>query len=241
MTGVPAEFDAKPGLRRPAANRDAGFSLVEILLVLVLLALLLGGAMAGIRTATKGVERGEAMIDRTNKLRVAQEFLRRQISQALYLPFHIDATSGERTVFEGDHDALTYVSVMPGYLGRGGPYVQHLAFERDRGGYRLVFRHALLNGYEADEDPLDEADPVVLLENIDDAVFEYRALDDRGQLDDWREDWDKPGRAPLLVRVKIAFSRESRMRWPDLVIPILLDPGAGQSGLEPQFFTGGSR
>ncbi|HET9485109.1 MAG TPA: prepilin-type N-terminal cleavage/methylation domain-containing protein [Xanthomonadales bacterium] len=221
------------------SREQSGFSLVEILLVIVLLVLLLGGAMAGIRTATKGVERGEALIDRTNKLRVAQEFLRRQISQALYLPIHTDTTTGERTIFAGESDSVTWVSVMPGYLGHGGAYVQNLKFERADGGLQLVFRHALLNGYKEEDSPLDEAEPVVLLENIDDALIEYRALDDEGKLDDWQEDWDKPGRAPLLVRMRVEFARDTNMRWPALVIPILLDPGAGQSGLEPQFFTGG--
>jgi general secretion pathway protein J len=219
--------------------RARGFSLIEVLLASVLLALLMAGAFAGVRTATRAVDSGEALIDRTNRIRVAQEFVRRQFGQALYAPFASDRGSGERIVFEGERDAVRFVSAMPGYLGHGGPYVQQLSFEREGGERRLLFRHAILNGYDGDDAAVGEGEPVLLLGGIREARFEYRALDDQGELEDWRDDWDKRARAPVMVRVLIEFEPETRMRWPELVVPLVLDPGAGTTALEPSFFTGG--
>jgi general secretion pathway protein J len=226
----------------PAAGRAHGFTLVEVLLALVLLSLLLAGAVAGVRVATRAVDRGEALIDRTNKLRVAQEFLRRELSQSLALSFEQDPSTGEATLFEGDEEQLTFVAPMPGYLGRGGPYVQRLTFEQQDGDLRLLFRHALLNGYKADEDPLDDPDlkPVPLLEHIAEARFEYRSLNDQGELDDWTGEWDKKGRLPLMVRIQLEFVPEERTPWPEMVIPIMLD-GVNPAARDPFYapFSGG--
>ena len=211
-------------MNRRAPQR--GFTLIEVLLAFVLLALLMAGAWGGIRTATKSVQSGEALIERTNKMRVAQEFMRRDLSQALSLALWQDPATGESTIFEGSPDVLTFVAQMPGYLGRGGPYVQRLSFESREGDLQLVFRHAMHNGYKAEDDPLaePEREPVVLLEHISRGSFEYRALDDQGKLGDWTEDWERKGALPLLVRLKIEFAPEAHMTWPELVVPLMLNP-----------------
>ncbi|HET7845406.1 MAG TPA: prepilin-type N-terminal cleavage/methylation domain-containing protein [Xanthomonadales bacterium] len=223
--------------------RSHGFSLLEVLLALVLLGLLMAGALTGIRTATRSLESGESLIERTNKIRVAQEFLRRQISNALALPFEVKQPTGEPVVMLGERDELTWVSGMPGHMSRGGAYVQRLTFERGNNGTQLVFRHAIpkpVTERSPGDDLFEDAErePVILLEHIRSARFEYRALDDRGRLGDWKDDWDMPGRSPLLVRVEIEFDRESRLAWPEFVVPLMIDPGAITTALEPTFFMG---
>ena len=204
---------------------QSGFTLMEVLLALVLLAMLMGGAFAAMRASTRAVESGEKLIDRTNKIRVAQEFIRREISQSMALAVDTDTSTGEIRLLEGDGEQITFVAPMPGYLGRGGAYVQRLTFEDTEGGLSLVFRHAMHNGYKPEDRPLEDPDvePVVLLENIRDASFEYRSLDDQGKLGDWEEEWDEKSRLPLLVRVNIEFVPEAQMLWPELVIPLMLE------------------
>jgi general secretion pathway protein J len=217
--------------------RARGFTLIEVLLSILLLALLTAAAYGAIRTATRAVDRGEALIDRTNKLRVAQEFLRRQLSQALAVPFDRDTTSGQVTSFRGERDRIMWVSTMPGYLGHGGAYVQEIALERGDNGTALVFRHALLNGFELKDGFPDKPGPVTLLEHIGDGRFEFRGLDSNGKLDDWDDEWDKPGPLPLLLRVQLDFERDAQMSWPELVVPLMVDAGAGSAAQEPSFFT----
>ena len=226
---------------RRAIDRN-GFTLIEVLLALTLLALLMAGAFASIHASTRAVDSGEKLIDRTNKLRVAQEFLRRELSQAQALVIEQDPTTGETVLFEGDAETLRFVAPMPGYLGRGGPYVQQLSFEQQDGDLRLLFRHAMHNGYDADEEPLEDPElvPVVLLEHIARARFEYRALDDTGKLDDWKDEWDKRGRMPLLVRISIEFEEHANQAWPEMVVPLMID--SASSPLRDPFmapFTGG--
>lgn len=217
-------------------NRARGFTLIEILLALMLLAMLMAGAYAGIRTATRAAHAGQTQIDRTNKLRVTQEFLRRELSQTLALPYEKES-DGKLTVFAGKPDIITFVGPMPGYLGHGGPYVQQIALERDVGTRKLTFRHMLYNGYTKDgHDKVDSVDPVVLLENIDDATFEYRGLDEAGKMSDWEDEWKRANIAPAMVRVKLRFTRGYAQAWPELVIPLMVDPSA--AGTSPTFGAG---
>lgn len=202
--------------------RARGFTLVELLLAILLLGLLMAGAWAGITTATKATRSGEALIDRTSRVRVAQEFIRRQIRNALALPYVVDKSTGETRTFEGDADVMRFVAPMPGYLSRGGAYLQTLELRSGRGGGReLVFAHELLNGYDPDKPREAERDPVILIEGIRRATFEYRGLDETGKLGDWEDEWDEPGSQPVLVRMKFDMDERSGYVWPEIVVPVL--------------------
>ena len=221
---------------RGSGGVQGGFSLLEILLALVLLALLMTAAYTGFRASNRAVVRGEAAIDATNKVRVTQQLLRRQIGQALALAFDQDRGTSVPVLIEGDSEGLTFVSALPGYLGQGGAYVQRVELDSgEGGGERLLFRHALLNGFDpAESEPFEEK-PVVLLERISELSIEYRGLDDAGKLDDWTDEWEKSDRLPLLVRIGIEFEEGANLRWPSLVIPLRLggDAVVGGSALGP--------
>lgn len=217
--------------------RNRGFTLVELLLSIMLLAMLMAGAWAGISTATKAAQRGEALIDRTNRVRVAQEFIRRQIRNALALPYVVDKGTGETRTFEGEQDFLRFIAPMPGYLSHGGAYVQTLSLRPARGGgEELVFAHELLNGYDPDEPRDPEREPVVLIEGIRSATFEYRGLDDSGKLGDWQDEWSAPGAQPVLVRLHLEMDRDSGYVWPDIVVPVLAN--SANAGFYDPFYGG---
>ncbi|PIV32751.1 MAG: hypothetical protein COS34_11485 [Lysobacterales bacterium CG02_land_8_20_14_3_00_62_12] len=207
-----------------------GFTLVELLLTTLLLALLMAGAFAGISTANKAVISGEALIDRTNRVRVAQEFLRRQLRNALALSYPVDSTNGETRMFEGDADTLRFVSTMPGYLSHGGAYVQSLSIKSGRGGRELLFAFQLLNGFgdEHANRHSEEADrePELLIENIRSGGFEYRGIDDTGKMSDWTEKWENPLQLPAAVRLKLTMDADSRYVWPDIEVAVLANASA---------------
>ena len=207
---------------------SAGFTLIEVMLAIVLLALLLAGTWGAIRTAVHAMHSGEAAIDRTNRLRVAEEFMRRQISRILPLAYDTDQNTGTNFVFEGTGNFMRFVAPMPGYLSKGGAYVQTLRLVNDRGGGKaLVFTDSMLNGFDPDQDsPSNE--PAVLLDQIRDGVFEYRTLDDQGELTDWSDQWQDPSVTPVMVRIRIAMRPEARIEFPDMEIPLMLDVGASR-------------
>ena len=205
-----------------------GFTLLEVMLAIMLLAVLLAGTYGAIRTAVRAMHSGELAIDRTNRLRVAQEFMRHQISRAMPLAFAQDESTGTNIIFEGDASQMRFVAPMPGYLSKGGPYVQTLTFEgRGRGGKQLVFTDEMLNGFDFDAKDA-KMEPAVLVDQIEDGHFEFRTLDDDGELGDWSDDWDDPGITPVMVRIVIRMQPEARIEFPQMDIPLLLDVGASR-------------
>jgi general secretion pathway protein J len=210
------------------ARRSAhGFTLLEVMLAIVLLALLLAGTWGAIRTAVHAMHSGETAIDRINRLRVAQEFVRHQISRILPLSFAQDESTNTNFVFEGKSDYMRFVAPMPGYLSKGGPYVQTLRFEGSRnGGKALLFTDAMLNGFDLEEPKSSHMEPAVLLDQIQEGRFEYRTLDDQGELGDWTDEWEDPSLTPVMVRIHVIMRPEARVTFADMEIPLMLDVGA---------------
>lgn len=212
---------------RPAGQ--GGFTLLEVLLATALLAMALTLAYGALRAAVGAVRSGEALIERTDEVRVAQEFLRRQFSHAMPLAFEEMEDNGERKLFEADAEFVRFVAPMPGYLSRGGPHVQWLQVSRERDGYALSFDHAQLNGYDPEmPKPEESRPPVVLLEGMADARFEYRALDETGELGEWTDAWDDSQQMPMMVRLVVEFDRDDARMWPALEVPLRLAAAAGQ-------------
>lgn len=205
-----------------------GFTLIEVMLAILLLSVLLAAAFGGIRSAVKGMHIGENLMDRTNRLRVAQEFIRHQLSRTLPLPFGQEKGTGKNLLFEGKRDLIRFVAPMPGYLSNGGAYVQTLELTNTRSGKQLLFNHWMLNGYDADKLRKGESEPVVLMDMVDSGKFEYRKLDDQGELEDWSDDWDDPGLTPVMIRIELKMRKEALVGWPDMDIPLMLDVGAAR-------------
>lgn len=210
-------------------RRAAGFSLLEVLLAITLLALLLAGAMSGIRAATRAMHAGEQNIERTNRLRVAQEFIRREVGRTLPLAFGQERGSGTNFVFQGEKDFVRFVAPMPGHLSRGGPYVQTLELARGPRGMQLLFTHHMLNGFDLDKLKQDEGEneAVLLLDGIRSGRFEYRKFDDQNELEDWKDEWENPSSLPVMMRIDLEMTAESGLVWPVMEIPLILDTSGG--------------
>ncbi|MBA8882488.1 prepilin-type N-terminal cleavage/methylation domain-containing protein [Dokdonella fugitiva] len=215
----------------------AGFTLLEVMLAILLLALLLAGSYGAIRTAVHAMHSGESAIDRTNRLRVAQEFMRHQISRIMPLPFGRDESTNTNLIFEGRRDFIRFVAPMPGYLSKGGPYVQTLAFKGGRGGRQLLFNDEMLNGF--DPEAKSDNEPSLLLDQIEEGHFEFRTLDENGELTDWSDDWDDPSMTPVMIRIVARMSPEARVEFPPMDIPLMLD--AGSARRQQPFQTFGAR
>ncbi|HET9032429.1 MAG TPA: prepilin-type N-terminal cleavage/methylation domain-containing protein [Dokdonella sp.] len=221
--------------RSPINLAARGFTLIEVMLSILLLAVLLAAAFGGIRSAVKGMHVGENLMDRTNRLRVAQEFIRHQLSRTLPLAFGQEHGSGKNLLFEGKRDLMRFVAPMPGYLSNGGAYVQTLEIANTRNGKQLLFNHWMLNGYDMDKLRKGDSEPVVLMDQVDSGKFEYRKLDDQGELEDWSDDWDDPGLTPVMVRIVLKMREEALVGWPEMDIPLMLDVGAARQSQSLSF------
>jgi len=201
-------------------KRAAGFTLLEVLAALVLLALLLVGVYSGIRTATHSVRSGTAAIERLDQIRSAQQFLRRELAQSLAQPIgHTD--QGEPIFFVGTAHEMRYVAPLPGYLGKLGPQLQRLQLVDDgHEGLRLELSLVLLPPDGKPPQPLGE--PQVLLDHIRDGGFNYRGIDARGAAVPWAPTWADGRLLPQLVSITLR-SRDGA-DWPQLNVPLRVNP-----------------
>ncbi len=193
-----------------------GFTLLEVLASLALLGLLMVGVYAGIRTASVSVRSGSALIERSDQIRSAQQFLRRELSQAMAQPL-ARTSHGEPVVFVGSAREMRYVAPLPGYLGKLGPQLQRLQLVDDpAGGMRLEMSLALLPPDGRAPQPL--GDPQVLLDHITSGSFSYSGLDARGAAVAWTQDWPDGRRLPELVRVDLHSA--GTPPWPTMQVPV---------------------
>lgn len=215
-------------LKGKAPRFTAGFTLVELLLAITLMSILLALTYTGLRAATRSSQRGELLLAAGGELRASHQFIRRQLNQMLPLSFaETDDAEALRIVFEGDARHIQYVAPMPGYLGAGGPQVQLVEVVSDGDGELVIqFSHALLQGFT--EDRLLDRDPVILLEGVSSAGFEFLGMDDEGELTGWFTSWDQVDILPVAVRLDVEFSEDLNLLWPELTAGVRVDEQALQ-------------
>ncbi len=220
-------------LGRAPGAKQSGFTLIELLMAITLMAMVMTLAYQGLRAGTRAVSSGEDLVDRTNRLRIVQQFVRNQVSRMLPLALESEEDDEDTlgvVLFEGNDDTMRFVAPMPGYLSRGGPHEQVLALRRGPEGLELLFAFRLLGSFE-DGDALEDGEtpPTVLLEGIDRGRFEYLTVDDEGEPTEWLDEWEDGSSTPLLVRLDFEMTDGSRLVWPTMEIAPLLDGTAVRS------------
>ena len=195
-------------------TRTRGFTLVEVLVAVGLLALGLALAFASLRGAARATGHAEQAAQREERLRAVQGFMRAQLTAAMPIPFEFDSDTGQANFLRVSPTKLEYVASMPGYLSRGGPYLQTLELVPGPDGQRLLFQHQML-GTEGPLKP--EREPLVLLEGIADGRFEVRNIDPGGKPLSWESQWAVSSQLPPMLRLRLRF-KDAALHWPELVV-----------------------
>ena len=192
-----------------------GFTLIEIILATLLLALGLAIAFSSLHSANGSVQRAELAEARNEHLRAVQGLLYRVLQAAQPMVLARDRATQQATFLDGAHDQVRFVAPMPGYMSRGGPYVVTLKLAPSGAGNgtrKLQFGFAML----VDEKPL-EADakipPEDLLDGIADGHFEYRSLGQDAKIGAWQQEFTRPNELPVEIRLVLRFADPKRP-WP---------------------------
>jgi general secretion pathway protein J len=207
-------------------SRQQGFTLIELLLAITLLGLVMALAYGGLRSITRSTDSADELMQQQTHLRATQQFIHRQLVRALPLSYWVD-NDDQRLMFEGERDWIQFVAPMPGYLGAGGPQVQRLELARDAGGaYQLLLSHVPLLAYE--DGSMRDAEPFVLLRNIDDGEFEFKGQDDQGELTNWESNWETPTTLPVAINLSLTMAEDVRVSWPQLYAALRIDSTSGR-------------
>ncbi len=208
--------------RQPARARDAGFTLLEVLVALVLTAMLTAGLATAIQTARRVLSATERNASASDVL-AAQGFLRASISEAFVAPTTVG--SMDDISFVGTPARLAFAT---GYVPKGlhqGLYRLELALAPSalgEGLWDLVAREQPSRSPVATGTALPAAAHVSpLIQGIAAAKFAYFGKTDRDSEEEaWFDAWPQPDRTPRLVRLDISFPQGDPRLWPTLLMPL---------------------
>lgn len=194
-------------------KRDrSGFTLLELLLALgiaaTVLVILFGGLRVGLAAWTRGEQR-TATLDHTRSI---VNLLERPIAGAFPYRIPPDDEQGERILFEGRPDRLTFVTLSPAFPGTAPIAFTAVSLFADGSG--LAVRQQPLPNQLA----LSRLEPSLVDPETTGLRFRYLGQEPEA----WQGEWDtaKEERLPRAVEITLATGAGARSAWQTLTIPI---------------------
>lgn len=209
---------------RCAAERSAGFTLLEVLIGTTLLAIMMLLLTSSLRIGAESWDAGEDRMARASRMFIVANFLRSHI--ASLLPVGGTVRNGQpQPAFQGDSGELAYVAPLPEQVEAGGLYRfrLYLAEEGEHRDLRVNIS-PYVTGPQQNEPPT-ALDDLPLLENIKGLRLSYLGPSGparhynpiQQQPMQWTDEWHN-NQLPALIRIDIEPEGESP--WPSLYIAI---------------------
>ena len=200
---------------RRTPRRESGFTLVELSVALVLLALMGSVLYGSLSLAGTSWDRGEAKVQQTSEMRLTEDFLRRTLTSQH--PLRLQKVPEKPLYFAGTNDTLAYAAALPGRAG-AGMYYFRVAVTPNGDSSRLTLARVIPD-YAATSVPNFGDDFSVLADRIAEVRFSYFGRDAGAAVTmapTWRDRWDDPQRLPDLIRIDVKPAIGGP--WPTLVI-----------------------
>ena len=211
-------------------SRDVshGFTLVEIMIALTLLSMILILLFGSLHTANLNWQTGTQKIEKNDEIRHVGQFIRKLITQAV--PLMWINRDGERLVFQGEVEELTFTSALPAHRGGGGLYFITLkAVDTDGSkGLYLLYRRASPESYPFGSKSFENQKRVPLIDGIEKIEFSYYGRAEPDDEQKWHNHWQNDEVIPELVKLKI-HSSDPQQHWPTMNIAMLPVPIKGKT------------
>jgi general secretion pathway protein J len=197
-------------------SRQAGFTLLEVMIAAVLLAVMMSLLLGGMRIGADSWEQGERLAERSARMLVADNFFRSHLSDVKPL-YEMPTDPGQagmppKLAFAGGPALLEYAGTLPPQV-RGGLYKfrLHLAEEAGRNDLKLSLR-PLSVGEQAEAEPIED---LLVLENVAGLRFAYYKKTQVEGESQWQQEWREEF-LPSLIRIDITLRGEPP--WPSIFI-----------------------
>ena len=178
-----------------------------------------------LRLGARVWETGQARLDASTRVQVVQDFVRRQLGQAMPL---IEVTDDPGTsgglLFKGEQDRLRFVSLLPEHFGAGAWLMELGLSEPAQVGAPgdLVVRWRQLDQTgEADTTPPPEER--ILIEGVARLEIAYFGGSLADQEPGWWQQWQQQQSLPTLIRLRVGFPEGDARSWPELLVAPMVD------------------
>jgi len=216
-----------PARGRPRSmKREAGFTLVEVVLAMVLLGSMMVLLYSGLAFALRSWDAGDANGRRVADWRIAENFLRREMSEIFPLRWRDPAFV--KFAFEGERDRIHFVSSRAAGASSGGLSLVGIELQpgkEPRAPRDLVMRRALASDEVNDFATLADAQRSILLPGVDAVEFAYFGSENDFTEPAWTDSWTFTARMPTMVRMRVRPAGGEPL--PDVVVKVMTGEEAG--------------
>ena len=205
----------------PPSKREAGFTLLELMVAFALVALLVMIMGGGIRFGARVWEASHTRADAMGEIQAIRGFLRERVLATRPAKRTGEDGSQSQFAFQGSAGAMAFVTLMPSYVARGGLY--HVAFGVSDSGSTNGTLDALNMRWwpygGAQDGP--SAGQRRLMEDIKALNISYFGDPENADNGRWLENWPEGGKAmPRLVSIKLTFPEGDPRVWPELIVAL---------------------
>jgi general secretion pathway protein J len=216
----------------PPAKASRGFTLLELVVALTLLALMASILFGALGYAGRSWEGGEAKTESTAAMRLSHGFLRAQLESQH--PMRMRKMPDHPLLFHGTREELRFAAALPARISGGGIWYYRLRVSDEAGHNRLVLERSLPDVDAAALPQFDKSERSILAEDVKElrvAYFGYDTAAARTTTPTWRERWDDPHRLPLMIRIDVVPGAGAP--WPTLLVAPRQAPEAGCRQWDP--------
>jgi general secretion pathway protein J len=201
---------------RAVPGHAAGFTLLEILVVLIVFGMLMTGLTKGIQLGIRAVDRQSVALEERGELDAIDRTLRDLLT-------HIDPGGGRTQIhIEGKSDQFRFQSRLPTAVALLSRRADMTLLLNDD--HQLVLRWTPLFHETSFVDPPDPTE-TVLLEHVEKLEFAYWSPDVGSGPAAWQDDWQAPYLPPV-IRLRLSFPEGDKRHWPEILVsPLLEQPG----------------
>jgi general secretion pathway protein J len=196
----------------PAGRRsEAGFSLMEMLVSLVILALILAFLPGAFRLARQ-IWTATAVLDRDAGRESGLDFLETRLAEAM--PLYEPGKSGlVNVLFGGSQDGVSFVAPSRNGPAGGGLYRYKIELRANAGGQTssLVVLVAPYSGPVPEGASGPASEEQVLADDVASAEFRYFGQHQLRQAASWQTQWKRTDALPDLVQLTIQRQRAGGM------------------------------
>jgi general secretion pathway protein J len=207
------------------APRESGFTLLELIIAMMLLALMSGLLFGTLSLSASSWDRGEAKAAQVSDMRLTEEFLRRALTAQH--PLRLHKALNQPLYFQGTRESLAFAAVLPGQAS-GGIYYFRLAVTPSGDASRLTLARVIPDAAAITPPDFGGAPQSDLADAITEVRFSYFGRDadsNDANAPTWRDRWDDPQILPLMIRVDVTPVKGTP--WPSLVVEPRIAPEAG--------------